>query len=408
MSIQSLLTTAIMVPLSKTPLDDPNTVYGLPVCFTGEPGTAKSEMIEMIAQDMQFLTHTVFIPSVTAEDLGGYPVMLNGKFQRMTDDPVIQELAEIGEGVVFLDEINTNSQNIYRALLSVLLKRRYGGVQLSGRVRFLAAMNPVGSSAGGIDFPAPVANRFCHIAWQAPSVSEWCDWVTDSFDDKEPLQTASQLEKKLVQNWDASWSDTASKVIGFVSSNQSLLHSLPEPGTPAFSSAWPSRRIWWWASRAMATAKALKVGEAVRITLLRGCVGDGATKAYLEWEKAADLPTADEMLTDGFVPDKMRLDRTRTSLNTLAMHVSSLKKTDKSRIEAATKTWEVLLKSCENGVGDLITRPSRLLINAGLGLTLPNNNKESAAMLQVAEKVLGRLGGRNIKASAVDALLGDT
>lgn len=378
MDMKKLLATALMVPLDReweVAFTDMKHRFGLPICFVGEPGTAKSDVIEEVTSDMTFLTNVVFIPSETPETLGGIPVMHNGKLIRMTDDQIIHELKETGEGCVFLDEINTNSQNIYRSLLAVLLKRRYGGVQLSGRVRFIAARNPTASSAGGIEFPAPVANRFCHINWEAPDVEQWCDWVigAEKEDKKNKTLTAKELETKLIDNWPAAWSEFSAKGTGFIRSMSTSLHALPDISSEAFSGSWPSRRSWWWALRAAAAARALNSGEQIRIALMRGCVGDGAVKQFLEWEKRMDLQSAQDMLTNGFVPDRARIDKAMASFDTLGIYVASMKK-GKDQIEAATKTWQILNKGCEVGLADTVIRAATKLVNADLGLRMTRDH----------------------------------
>lgn len=398
MDMRKLLTTALTVPLQRetdVPLDAKDHLYGLPVCFVAEPGTSKSEIIESVCHELLLRTNVVFVPSRTAEDLGGYPVMVDGKLKRMTDDELIHELAEIGEGVVFLDEINTNSMNIYRTLLSVLLKRRYGGVQLSGRVRFLAARNPIESSAGGVDFPASIANRFCHIAWVPPSATQWCDWVLGFDENVTPIEPLAVQERRLITNWSSAWSDIAGKGTGFIRGKSGELHQLPQPGTPEFSGAWPSRRTWWWALRAMATAKALGAGEQIRLAFLKGCVGEPAMKAYLEWEKSADLPSAEEMLQQGFRPDTRRLDRSYAAYDTLTLYVASMKR-GPQRTRAATKAWEILREACEaGGLRDTITRPASRLVAAGLGLS---GGEECAAAAAPVLAVIQPINQRAMRA----------
>lgn len=398
MNIKNLIITGLCVPLDKNrAINHPNHKTGLPMCFVGEPGVGKSEIIEELGEELRMLTHTIFIPSKNPEDIGGYPVQDGtGKLVRMCDDPVIHSLAEVQEGLVLLDEINTNRQQIYAALLSVLLRRTYGGVSLGGRVRFVAAMNPIESSVGGIEFPAPIANRFMHCRWPSPSATSWSDWILDYEEDRVEVKAMSVYEKQRDENWDGAWSDIAGKGAGFMKVRGSLLHKRPEVGTPDFSSAWPSHRTWWWALRSMATTKALSMGEEVRVALLSGCVGAAAASEFLAWERAADLPTAEDMLKNGWKPDKTRLDRCIAAYSTLTTHVLSLK--NKEQIAAAAKTWAIFHDACKSGpLADIITRPARLLVLRNLGLSSGVDD-----IIKYAEPVLERIQPLNARAKAVE------
>lgn len=398
--LDKIILAGLMVPLKNVDLKSPEQFFGLPLLFTGHPGIGKSERLEGYQASLGMMVHTIHIPEKNQEDLAGYPVQDGkGRLIRMTDDELIVELSKIGEGIVFLDEINTPRQNLFATLLGVLLKRRLAGIPLGGKVRFMAARNPIESSTGGMDLTPPLANRFCFIPWGTPTPDQWNEWVTgkDENEDGDKFPTIIQLHKQLETNWGASWPTAMGRMVGFMNVRGSdLLHKLPAEGDPSFHGAWPSPRTWWWALRSSATCMALKSGEAVRIKLMGGCVGHAAITEYLAWEKAANLPTAEEMLTNGFPPDKRRLDRSMAAYTTLTAHVGLIKNR-KEQIQVATRAWTLLHEGCEAGLSDIIAVPARTLLNAKLATTLTDDPGSEKCRAE-AIKVLNRMKGLSAKA----------
>jgi hypothetical protein len=151
---------------------------------------------------------------------------------------------------------------------------------------------------------------------------------------------------------------------------------------------------------------ALKSGEAVRIKLMSGCVGHAAITEYLTWEKAANLPTAEEMLANGFPPDRKRLDRSMAAYSTLTSYVSLIKNR-KDQIKVAARAWSLLYEGCEAGLSDIVAVPARTLLNAKLATTLTDSPGISVEKCRSeAVKVLNRLQGLSAKAREAQEALG--
>ncbi len=379
MYMKNLLAVAMVVPMKNhISVDSPDQILGLPVCVEGPPGIGKSETIEALGDELTLLTHTVFIPSCTPEDLMGYPVQDGvGKLVRSCDDPIIHEIAERKSGLVFLDEINTNRQNIYAGLLSVLLKRRFGGVPLGGGTRFISAMNGDADSVGSIPFPPPISNRFCHIKWEAGGGAEYLDWLSGTGDrDDDKVSPVDLLSRKRDENWSGAWSEFVGKAAGFFKVREATLHTGPLEADP--TKGWASRRTWFWALRAMATCRALKAPEKIRLDLLRGCVGVGPATEFMKWEKESDLPTPEDVLKNGFEPDTTRIDRSMAVYESLSSYVVGMKK-GPEQLKAATTAWGVLRKGADSSLADTLSRPVIRLVNANLSLSSGDQECSKAA-----------------------------
>lgn len=365
----SVLITALCVPMEKKELTDSTHRMGLPVNFIGGSGVGKSEYVEAAGEALKFFTHTVIPATSNPEDIGGYPIQDGkGGLTRMCDDENIIKLSEVGEGILFLDEVNTNRAQMQAAYLRVVLKRIYGGIQLPPRVRIISAMNPPELSAGGIPLTAPMANRFCHIPFTPPSTQGWSDWLSDT--PREDKITMYDAEKEVVKNWGRAWSISSNQVAGFLRASSGMLNDQPQAGDPRGSGPWPSCRTNFWAARALATTRALKKyldsPPETEDILLQGLTGEAWVTQFKEYLQKADLPDPEDLLRDGWEVDKRRLDRTMTILDTLGSYVATLPAND-VKFEKAVRAWEILNKATASGLGDLTYRAATTMIRAGLG-----------------------------------------
>jgi len=382
----NVLITALCVPMEKNKaVDDPTHRMGLPVNLIGGSGVGKSEYVEDVGEALRFFVHTVIPATSNPEDIGGYPVQDGkGGLTRLCDDAGIYQLIDTGEGILFLDEVNTNRAAMQAAYLRVVLKRIYGGMSLPNRCRIISAMNPPELSAGGIPLTPPMANRFCHIPFSAGTPREWSDWLLDY--DGEKVESMYDAEKKVVNNWSKSWALSANQIAGFVRAKSDSLNKQPLPGDPKGSGAWPSSRTNFWAARTLATARALGQDGLVEDILLQGLCGEAWLTEFRAYVKAADLPDPETMLTKGWEIDTRRLDRTMTALETLGRYVADIPVTDPTRIDKAEKAWDFLHRACSSGLGDLCYRPARMLVNAKLSAL-----SGSAVLEKAARPVLERL-----------------
>lgn len=387
------IATGLMVPVGnpETALLAPNQKFGVPMCFTGLPGVGKSERIMAVIAKMQLYPHLVSIPTKNLEDLQGYKVQDgHGQLARVSDDPVLKRLSESGSGVIFLDEINTRRESLHTALLDVLLNRRMGGYAFPGDVRFISAKNPEEASTGGIEFGASLANRFCHLSWEAPTSDAYADFLcvggSDSNDDLKDVEPEESYRKLLVKNWEMAWTKVRAVGIGFTRAKSSELHKLPPPESPSFSGAWASNRTWYWALRALATARALNMPGEVGLSLMAGCVGAGVVPEFVNYEREANLPSPEEVLEKGFTASP-KADINLAVYMSLATYITQSNAEQKRKNRMAEKAWRILGDGVQHGWTDLTYKAASILTRSNLGMTQKDDKELVAAVIPVMAKL---------------------
>src|SRR5579864_8642830 len=142
----------------------------VPVLLWGGPGTGKSSAVRDLACAMNWPCEVVIASIREPSDFAGLPVVTNGHV-RFAPPHWATRLAAAGQGILFLDEISTAPPAVQAALLRVVLERVVGDLELPTDVAVVAAANPPEQASDGWDLTAPLANRFCHIDWNADAAT---------------------------------------------------------------------------------------------------------------------------------------------------------------------------------------------------------------------------------------------
>lgn len=436
--IEKLLAAALCVPLG-----DPDSKYcqwGLPVMLWGPPGIGKSDRVNAASAMVGLPPRTVYAATTQPESVSGaaFPhttklvgmleAGIEGAIEALEDpegfgggltgelakrvfgkavpsvlkrallkaraygaasvaiEPLIPGIADLmidGCGTLFLDEIANARPAVQGAYLGVVLTRRLGDRQLPGRVRVLAAGNPVDSAAGGWELEPPMANRFCHFEVACPTTEEWRTWLRNEGGAKfSPIEDA---EERVIRNWGDGWADAVGQFDGFMhTQSQSTLYKLPADGHKDRGRAWPSPRTWHMATRAAATCYCLELDSTVRDAFIAGCVGEAGAVAFAAWALNADLPKVSDMLAHGWTPDTKRLDRSIAAYTALTSHVLG-RKTMAEKIAIAPGAWRCIRQSMEAGMLDITLPAAQILVRGGL------DTKVSPDVATEARPVLSRL-----------------
>src|ERR687886_3003674 len=205
----------------------------VPVLLWGGPGTGKSSAVRDLACAMGWPCEVVIASIREPSDFAGLPVVSNGHV-RFAPPRWAQRLGAAGHGILFLDEIPTAPPAVQAALLRVVLERVVGDLELPAEVAVVAAANPPEQASDGWDLSAPLANRFCHIEWNADAMG-FAQGITAGWP-KPPVP-------RLDSSWETRQSLARGLVGAFVSARPSLLSQPPREAAAA-GRAWPSPRPW--------------------------------------------------------------------------------------------------------------------------------------------------------------------
>ncbi len=391
-SIANLLLVLLNTPIGdpNAPLDHHSVILGVPVCFVGLSGVSKTKQTRAIVQAMGLDAHYVYAGVKQPEDFAGVFVPTPDGVVVECVLPAARRCINKGEGVIVLDEVNGASARVQYALLSFVDERQVGDVILPNKTRFILMMNPTEHATGGNVLTPAFANRMAHIAFPTPTNDEFSRYVQGATTQAIAAKDAMEVVKK---QWAHFWPEYVGLMAGFLHTQPSVkvddekvnaIHHQPEPDDPAASGPWPSFRTWYMGLRAMCTAACLQDYLDIPVTnspaeatslrrsalrtlqhdILASLVGTGPAVVWMTWTANMDLPSAQQMLNNGFTPDTRRLDRTIAALTTLTQHVCGLPP-DQAAL-CLKKTWEIMRGVFDAGLGDIAHASVRTLFSRGL------------------------------------------
>jgi len=388
----NILKAAIFTPMRRG-------VWGLPLICWGEPGVAKTAVIEELASRYQMPCETLS-PSERGEGaFGVVPVPSGGEDYTYlaTFGSRIVELVSGGKGkkalsyeeahavalrelpraqmlltypapewtakfqaakrgLVFVDEVTSTPPALQAPLMGLIHARRIGGQTLDGGVRIIGAANPVELAAGGYELSAPVANRFGHINWATPSVEQHVQFMlrgSDVGDDDFEQEDAAEEEKRVLAAWGPAWARAVGYETAFLQRRPALKNMCPKAGDPKASRAWASDRTWEMATRALASSMVHELSMTERDIFVEAFIGAGPASELFTFIEEADLPDPVALL-DGkekFSHNSTRVDRTVAVLAACTALVTP--KTAPSRKQRAAKLWGILESMTETTRADL-------------------------------------------------------
>lgn len=364
----ALLHAAFFTPMS-------NGTWGLPVLFEGEPGAAKSAVIEGFAKRCG-VPCEILSPSergegafgvvpVPAKSPGGGVVMTYPRPDWTAKMDVSDENPR-GIGLVFADEVTSAPPILQAPVMGLVHGKRIGSFTLGRHVRVIGACNPPEVAANGYDLAPPLANRFGWLKWENPTVEQHVQFMLGAANgvDEQPINAVTEEDRVM-----GAWGEAYAKAVGletsFLQAQADFKNKCPKPGSPKASRAWPSDRTWDFATRALASADVHNLAETDRDELVTGFIGAEAFEAFATYIENADLPNVGDVL-DGkvkFKPHPSRLDKTAAVINTAtALVTPSSAAKRKERTEALWK----LLAEVGGGSLDLVVPCAQSLIGAGL------------------------------------------
>lgn len=274
---------------------------GLPVVFVGAPAVRKSALIEDTAEALELPRYTFPVDSLELDDLNGLVINNGGTLQRLTDNTRVLSILDSGEGVLFVDEINTG-RGIDAALNRLVYDRELLRKKLPPGIRVLAAMNPPHLSAGGRPLRPSLANRLCHIKVSPPELGAWCAYRSGAVDASETRERYEGARARLNTHWVESQERAEQGVRAFLHAQPHLLHKTPTVESGQLSGPWPSPRSWTLAINALATAYALGFSTAQAFEVVNGCVSEGVGSALYTYLEGKKIPSTEDVLAGRWTP----------------------------------------------------------------------------------------------------------
>lgn len=335
------------------------TQAGIPAVLWGEPGIGKSAQIEQMAAKLNRHLETVIASLREPADFNGLPLIDAGK-THMAAPSWAEKLAQISNGILFLDEISTAPPAVQAALLRVVLDRVAGDIQLPENTSIIAAANSAECAAGGWELSPPMANRFLHLEW-AVDRDSWHSWMSGG-------NTFSNISI-LPDDWKNGIQAAKSLISSFIKTRPSLLHAMPADDDQR-GQAWPSPRTWDMSAKALAAAESIQADEDIMMYLLSGLVGQAPALEFLAWKRELDLPNPEDLLRN---PESLKLtprsDRNFAILNAVTSAVLS-----NNTAARWTAGFKVLAEAVKQEAADLAAATARTLAqNKPNGATIPVN-----------------------------------
>lgn len=190
----------------------------LSVMIWGPPGIGKSSIVAQVAKNSQMDVIDVRLSQLSPTDLRGLPVPeRNESGEGISCWFPPEFLPRVGQGILFLDELNMAPPSMQGVAQQLILDRRIGSYTVPEGWYVWAAGNRKEDRSAVFDMPAPLANRFLH------------------------LDVASDLEA--FKSY-AIANEISERIIAFLSFRPDLLLKI-DPARPS----WPSPRSWFMAAR---------------------------------------------------------------------------------------------------------------------------------------------------------------
>lgn len=343
-------------------------VARLPVVLWGMPGSGKTSMVVALAETLSLPIEVVVGSIREPSDFAGLPVVRNSDTW-FAPPRWAQRLHQVGQGILFLDELTTAPPAVQAAMLRVVLERAVGDLQLPAGISIVAAANPPHIAADGWDLSAPLANRLVHLDWEITATE-----IADGFMEGFPITAVTGIEPPTV----AEIAAAKARVGAFLRLRPELVLVVPTDPQSAGRS-WPSPRTWEMAAIALAAAWKNRADQAVIATLVLGAVGTVAGYELLSWLKSLDLPDPQTLLADPNIKLPKRVDQLHAMLGALTAYV----KTDG---QAATweGAWDVIVRVAEDTPDVAMIAARSLSATRPEGAQLPTSLLKLAPLLKQA------------------------
>jgi hypothetical protein len=154
----------------------------VPTFLWGAPGIGKSSIVKQIAEAEGVGFVDLRLALMDPTDLKGIPFYDKESHTALWAPPAF--LPKEGEGILFLDELNSAPPSVQSSAYQLILDRRVGEYELPKGWAIVAAGNREGDRGVTYRMPSPLANRFVHFELEV-DVNAWREWAfTNEVDER--------------------------------------------------------------------------------------------------------------------------------------------------------------------------------------------------------------------------------
>jgi len=146
----------------------------VPTFLWGAPGIGKSSIVKSIAKERGIGFIDLRLALMDPTDLKGIPFYDKESHSALWAPPAF--LPREGEGILFLDELNSAAPAVQSSAYQLILDRAIGEYKLPDGWAIVAAGNRESDRGVTYKMPAPLANRFVHFELEV-SVEDWRSWA---------------------------------------------------------------------------------------------------------------------------------------------------------------------------------------------------------------------------------------
>ena len=146
----------------------------VPSFLWGAPGIGKSSIIKQIADAKEIGFIDLRLALMDPTDLKGIPFYDKESHTALWAPPAF--LPKSGEGILFLDELNSAAPSVQASAYQLILDRKVGEYELPSGWAIVAAGNRESDRGVTYRMPSPLANRFVHFEMEV-DVDDWKYWA---------------------------------------------------------------------------------------------------------------------------------------------------------------------------------------------------------------------------------------
>jgi len=143
-----------------------------PVFVWGAPGIGKSALVRQFAAALGLDCVTLIGTQLAPEDLIGVPELRDGRSRFAPPESIARDEPYC----LFLDELNSSTQEVQKAFYSLILDRRVGTYELPAGSIVIGAGNRATDNALARPMASALVNRLVHVHLRA-SVTDWLVWA---------------------------------------------------------------------------------------------------------------------------------------------------------------------------------------------------------------------------------------